>query len=439
MPIRSEAPLTIPSTPEVLKKSKAKHPEAEKFVSMAESVAQFTSRTPPRFHVAPAKAQFQPVAAQRRLRVTRAQSPKFHAMHRRTRHVKSAQELEEEIMSNIKPFKAQPIPADVLESKGDVGVPRIVSKDITVPMEFNFATQKRAEMRPKAPEMVEDNEFKAQPMPAKVFEAVVGVPQKSSKKTTVPKTPKLTKPAPRPEPKEEEIPIFEFRAQPLPDGQAVFRPQLLHQHTQPEAFTVAAKDPKVKRQKLYEDTVRTEAQLREFKANGIPSLSPELPLVEAKASTVPEPFEMPGAQISKRKRRDFEDKLMQQQQKMQEEAQFHAQPCLSTVLAPFHTKKSDKPLTEVDLNASELNTEKRAVTRSMFDQHLREKSKMEEEQQAALEVMRAEQDKKDVALLRKARETKAHSIRYYKDIAPAKTVPLTEPHTPAFSKRIRLA
>lgn len=42
---------------------------------------------------------------------------------------------------------------EVIESKGDLGVPRIVSKDITVPMEFNFATQRRAELRPKPQEV----------------------------------------------------------------------------------------------------------------------------------------------------------------------------------------------------------------------------------------------------------------------------------------------
>ena len=94
--------------------------------------------------------------------------------------------------------------------------------------------------------------------------------------------------------------------------------------------------------------------------------------------------------------------LASEKVKAQEDAHFHAQPCTSTVAVPFHTKKSDKPLTEVDvsffvvksfllintdhfcaflirqLNAFELNTEKRAVTRSMFDQQLRDKAKIEE-------------------------------------------------------------
>lgn len=74
--------------------------------------------------------------------------------------------------------------------------------------------------------------------------------------------------------------MFEFRAQPLPEGQSVFRPVLPHTHTAPQPFAVYEKDPMVTRQKLVEQTLKMEAALREFKANGIPSLSPELPVVE---------------------------------------------------------------------------------------------------------------------------------------------------------------
>ncbi len=96
------------------------------------------------------QAKFHPgVAPRTRRGVTRPRSPKFQPLHRRPRTVLSQEEREEQIMKEIKPFKSHPAPRDVLESKGDLGVPRVVSKDITVPVEFNFATQKRAELRPK--------------------------------------------------------------------------------------------------------------------------------------------------------------------------------------------------------------------------------------------------------------------------------------------------
>jgi hypothetical protein len=62
--------------------------------------------------------------------------------------VPSSAELEESMMKSIKPFKAQPLSRDVLESKGDLGVPRVPARDVTVPVEFKFETDKRLELRP---------------------------------------------------------------------------------------------------------------------------------------------------------------------------------------------------------------------------------------------------------------------------------------------------
>ncbi len=125
LPVRSEAALTIPTTPTFLKKvqapslcrshfqAKTRH-EGEKYVSVAQSVALFSSRTPPRFHVAPANVRTIPKSAHmqtkfkgtksKKLETTKAQSPNFQPMHQR-RPVKSAEEIEENMMKGIKPFK----------------------------------------------------------------------------------------------------------------------------------------------------------------------------------------------------------------------------------------------------------------------------------------------------------------------------------------------
>jgi hypothetical protein len=148
------------------------------------------------------------------------------------------------------------------------------------------------------------------------------------------------------QPVEEEVIRMDFHANPIISGPG-FEPVHEHKHTEPQPFEVAKKDPMVKRKRLYEETVKAEAMAREFKAHGIPSYSPYVRPVSAKPSTMPEPFDLPGEHISKRKRMDFEEKLKEEEMAKKKAAEFHAQPCESTVVEPFVPQRSDKPLTQV--------------------------------------------------------------------------------------------
>lgn len=177
-------------------------------------------------------------------------------------------------------------------------------------MEFNFATQRRAELRPKsaAPKEESDHIVHANPFPTEIFEKPALPARRSRRPATIATSPNLTKPSSRPEQKEQ--PIFEFRAQPLPADTQVFRPLLPHSHTEPVPFGVAAKDPMVTRKRLAEKVMQEQAQLREFKARGIPSFdSIEVNIAPVKPPTNPEPFAMPGERISKRKLAALEEKV----------------------------------------------------------------------------------------------------------------------------------
>lgn len=83
-----------------------------------------------------------------------------------------------------------------------------------------------------------------------------------------------------------------------------------HPNTHAKAFAVASKNPQALRDRLRREAAQRAARLREFHATGIPSHSPELPAVPVKPATVPEPFEFPGESISKRKKQDFENKVI---------------------------------------------------------------------------------------------------------------------------------
>ena len=126
-------------------------------------------------------------------------------------NVVSAVEKEDQLMKAIKPFKARPVSAKILESKGDIGVPRVLAKNTTVAIDMKFATDQRIierkefEFNTKSNGVQKKKTRKPQPKPT-IFSPPKG--------PTIANSPNITKPRPRPQKK---IPtISPFVAQPLP-------------------------------------------------------------------------------------------------------------------------------------------------------------------------------------------------------------------------------
>ena len=82
----------------------------------------------------------------------------------RTSSVKSTAQIEEEEMSSMPKFKALPLNKKVLESHGDMGVPRVQRPPSTKPTEFNLSTSMRGEARKK-----DDDELSTSSAPAYTF------------------------------------------------------------------------------------------------------------------------------------------------------------------------------------------------------------------------------------------------------------------------------
>lgn len=61
---------------------------------------------------------------------------------RKTEIVPGSKELEDE-MECQKLFKARPLDERILHSTGDLGVPKVASKDVTTPHPFHFKTDER--------------------------------------------------------------------------------------------------------------------------------------------------------------------------------------------------------------------------------------------------------------------------------------------------------
>jgi hypothetical protein len=140
------------------------------------------------------------------------------------------------VLAALPPFKAQPVSDRVLQSSGDVGVPRIKKIAPTVPQEFRLLTAEKAaehalkEAAAAAAKAMEDENTPPAPRPV----------DNGPRGPTVPVSPNITKPSRKrksPSPpsakpfKAREKPLFEnnpFSVQPPP-----FKPL-----TQPEPFNL---------------------------------------------------------------------------------------------------------------------------------------------------------------------------------------------------------
>jgi hypothetical protein len=191
--------------------------------------------------------------------------------------------------------------------------------------------------------------FKAQPFPAQIFEAVVGVPDKTALPLTVPCSPCITKPAVQPAPAEPEVPAF--KAAPVPDMSHPFEPKhnTVETVVQPFVRMEAYPDPAQTRARLLEEETAKLAAMREFHANPIRTDLVHVAPVETKPCTVPEPFNLESEKRHDEYVQIFQDKV----ERMTEEelalaASFKAQPVKK--FAPYVAKKSTKPLTQVHLS-----------------------------------------------------------------------------------------
>ena len=313
---------------------------------MAEKVQKFLRETPKRFHSKPADLDtFVPTKASSPLKTTIPVTPEFEMDKLRTRPLPaSALELEEKMLAEIKPFKAQPINPLIFESMGDYGVPRVEKKPTTMFQEFNLHATQR-EQKEAEEDTVEEFVFKARPAPSHIFESVVGVPEKRTVPLTVPESPAISKPT-----KKSVTPTLpedvSFKAQPFPNMHQAYQPTLPHTATAVEPFQRMEQyqEPRVAREKLQKEEAQKMIQMREFHAQPLPDVScVSRPVVDVKPITVPEPFELESERLHDKYQASWQEKM--EKMTADEKVEFRAQEVMN--VAPFVPKKSTKPLTEV--------------------------------------------------------------------------------------------
>ncbi|AWP09167.1 putative targeting protein for Xklp2-like [Scophthalmus maximus] len=187
---------TVPKPFNLSKGSRRKEEGPGAYVSMAEQIEQFQKRTPDRYHLRSRQSQERgpsPVKGDH-LKLTQPHTPQLMTRQRaRPPTVKSSADLEDEEVDKLHKFKFKALELNrkILQSAEELKKPAV--KEPTVPEGFALQIEKRLQGR-QASKKPEDGEekphsFKSQPLPRKILEGVVGLPEKRVLHPTVPESP----------------------------------------------------------------------------------------------------------------------------------------------------------------------------------------------------------------------------------------------------------
>lgn len=133
----------------------------------------------------------------------------------------------------------------------------------------------------------------------------------------------------------------------------------------------------------------------------------------------------------------FSLQLEEMAQKAKENAEFRAKDANVLYKPPFSVAKSERPVTEMT-NFPILHTELRSEQRAKFDTDRACKEQQQEQENQERQALAEAQEVKKIASLRRSMVHKALPIRHYNPtvILPS-SKPLTAPHSPHFTIRLR--
>uniref|UniRef100_A0A671MVL6 TPX2 microtubule nucleation factor n=1 Tax=Sinocyclocheilus anshuiensis TaxID=1608454 RepID=A0A671MVL6_9TELE len=422
-PLKAPKGTTIPK-PFNLSRGKRKLDEAGAYMPMAQQIEQFQKRTPIRYHLRSRQSQERgpsPVKAEKP-KITHPKTPQLLTRQRhRPTMVKSTAEIEAEETEKIQQFKFKALELNRKILEGALVLKKPASKEVTKPEGFQLEIEKRLQERQasKKPEEEEDHTFHPRPLPTRILEEVVGVPEKKVLNPTVPESPAFAlKNRVRMErKKEEEKPPAPIKAHAVPHF-LPFQPKLpvkSQVEMCPFSFEERERERRVMKEKKLEE-MRNE-EVPKFKAQPLPDFHETKGL---KPSTSEEPY------------------WMKEELKRQAEAAcFKAQPNNVSHKEPFVPKKENRSILVPE--AFQLATERRAKERMEFEKELSEKVALKAHMEEEWAREQEEQEKEGIARLRQEQVRKAQPIRRYKPVELKKSeVSLTVPQSPNFSDRFRL-
>eukprot|EP00899_Mesostigma_viride_P013828 jgi/Mesvir1/22446/Mv17915-RA.1 len=406
------------------------------YKSLAQKVQDFQKKTPARFHTRP-KYETKPILPDTQLKLTQAQEFMLRTTTRSRANsgVKSAAELEEEELKKMPKFRARPLDRKVLESCGDLGVPKVEKPPLTSTHEFKFQTDVRCAMHasPAPTEELPTFAPKTTKLDPRILEGPTFVASGATNfKPTVPTSPQLATEmrstrsmavasggASSAEPfvfkaKAPQVEVAFGRLKPKSDDKPN-RSRNSHppQATSVKPFGLATETrgtlKKAQFESIVQEALHEMEASRAFKAKPLPasldhpSVPPRAP---AKEPTVPDPFVLESERLHEEAaaRAAYERQMAAQADK--EAATFHARPNRSATAAPFVPHKSLAPLTNVmDVK---LQTEDQAAKRKEFDTKV---FKKQAEAEAAREMYEREQKAAEEAAIKELRTTLVHHAR----------------------------
>ncbi|XP_027868677.1 targeting protein for Xklp2 isoform X1 [Xiphophorus couchianus] len=422
------------------------------YVSMAQLVEQFQKRTPTRYHLRSRRTQERgpsPLKGQH-LHLTQPHSPQLMTRQRsRQPSVKSSAELEAEELEKLQKFKIKTVELNKKILEGPEELRKPAAKEPTVPEGFELEIEKRLQERQlnkKSQDREEPHNFKANPLPKKVLDGIVGLPEKKVTYPTVPESPAFVlKKRVRIERKVEEVkPPSPVKAISVPYFGVPFQPQLSESH-QVEVCPFSFEQRDKERQALKEKKL-AELQNEEvphFKAQPLPDFNAVvLPEKKKPEPTKPEPFRLQIDERGAGRLRQWEQMVKEEQKQQEEAATFKAKPNTVTQKEPFRPKKENRTSVDIDPSAAvepfQLATERRAQEWQEYERLIGEKEVLRARMEAEQRLEEEQREREEIARLRQEQVHKAQPIRHYKPVAVKKSdAPLTVPESPNFSKRFR--
>eukprot|EP00474_Spongospora_subterranea_P008692 CRZ09150.1 hypothetical protein [Spongospora subterranea] len=367
---------------------------------------------------------------------------------RRTTPLMSTEDKIVQEMKAHASFKAKHMPRKVLNSTGDVGVPRVRKKALTVTKEFSFASSARPSVSRSLSVSSSRSEeaftFKAKPVPLSVRSQKPTKPLSRSS-TTIPVSPRLRKPKQRPVSHEEPADFAPtFHARPMPDFSKTPRVSCVtpREVTKIDPFPLlteergALKKDQFKHQLMMQQEADEAARI--YKARPLVFTSPKKIIHGTVPLTEPQPFKLASEQFSDRIKNSFRQKIQQEFDKENEQfTAFKASVPLHLVQQPFVPAASKH--TPVVPHPFHLATEERAVQREIFDRTVDEQHR---EAEFAREARKREKEKLEEENLIASLDAvafKARPFRIPAEFQLAKSsVPLTTPMSPEFATTQRL-
>lgn len=298
--------------------------------------------------------------------------------------VKSSEEREQEELAKIPKFKARPLDPKIFLSRGDLGIFRNTKRQVTMPVEFHFATEERIHSQPQIP-----------------LDLFSKLSLNSQQENQPPKNTKL------------------------------------------EPFHLLTEDRGQKKEKrmlteIKENELREQEQ-RIPKANPLPCTTdyPEVPRKpDPKECTITQPFCLESVIRHQEELLRVAEEKRRCEQEEAERRKFHAQPisCIGPVFVP---ERSRKPLTEVQSFAFQVDT--RALERSNFDRMVAEKQNIYKRFREESEAARKADEERLVKSMRRTMVPHARPLPVFDKPFVPKRCPkeLTRPRSPKLSVSYR--